>query len=248
MRLIPLSLLVLAAAASPAKAHDFSWDTMVRAAMKLDPDFDYEANVDSWMQVYRQDVWRRYHQDEFAMEEKRQQTIAMMKRAVAGFDLVEEITLQTQFEVAQYDFDKSVFPVKKLSSTNYWYTNSRSRTGSLPYRFRIFFSNPELLQAVPMEKEAARRFVKSRVDRYGRVDRRVTATVRVKVKKPKGNPGDYVVEIQSARFYHDKDRTRVLHEFRKPVQKRQLKRSQEDEKQTRSDGRGLSQAATADRR
>ncbi len=236
MRLIPLSLVAFAALSAPAVAHDFSWDTMVRAAMKLDADFDYEANVDSWMQVYRRDVWRRYHQDEFAMEEKRQQTIAMMKRAVAEFDLSEEIVLQTQFEVGQYDFTKHVFPVKKLSTTNYWYTSSRSNTGSLPYRFRIFFANPELLQAIPVEKEAARRFVKSRVDRYGRVDRGVTATVRLKVKKPKGNPGDFLVEIQSARLYHDKDRTRLLHEFKKPAPKPFPKRSPEDVKRTSTGG------------
>ncbi len=236
MRPFILSLLCLTAiTTSTATAHDFSWDTMVRAAIKFDPDFDYEANVDSWMQVYRKDVWKRYREDEFAMEEKRTQTIEMMKRSVEQFDLSEEMTLQTRFQLGKYDVKKLAFPVKSLSNTNYWYTNSRSGSGSLPYRFSIYLSNPEMLQWVPMPKDQARTFVKMRVDRYGNVDRYVSATVRVKLKRPKSRPGEFLVEVQSARFYHDKGRTRIVHEFRKPKPTAKIKPQSDKAKEEKTE-------------
>ena len=78
-----LALLTVALSCGTVSAHDLEWQKLLLAALQLRQGLDYDANVDSYMQVFRPDVWNRYRNDRFGLEAKRKETIELMKRAVS---------------------------------------------------------------------------------------------------------------------------------------------------------------------
>lgn len=112
---------VLVGMTTAVQAHDFSWDTLLIAKMKLQRGFDYESHVDSYMQVFRSSAWNRYKNDEFELEDRRNETLNLMKERVDLFDLDEELTINTTFSIGKYDFGKEEFPITEATSDHYWY-------------------------------------------------------------------------------------------------------------------------------
>ena len=199
----------------PAWAHDFSWENLQTASMKLNKQFDFEANVDGYMQAYRPDIWKRYHNDEFALEEKRVETIELMKKRSEKFSLDEDFVLNVRLDLGKYDFRESRFPIENMTETHYWYV-SKYPVGDLPGQFTIRFSNVSLLNAIPMVKESANDFVKRHKDSYGQVNRAVSATILFRLVELNHKDNEFVAEIQSAKVFEDTAKTRLLHEFKKP--------------------------------
>lgn len=142
-------------------AHELKWDSLMLAAVKMQPHFDYEANVDSYMQLYRSDVWNRYRNDEFELQEKREETIGMMKERASSFPLEEEFVVYATFDFGDYDFKKEAFPLNALSETTY-FNDRNDRNGSFPYTYKVFFSNPAKIGDINMAKDEAKSFLKSR--------------------------------------------------------------------------------------
>lgn len=196
-------------------AHDFSWDNLLLSKMKIQKGFDYEAHVDSYMKVFRPVVWKRYQNDEFELEDKRRETLSLMKDRVDAFQIEEEMELNGTMTLGGYDFDNLEFPIKEATESHYWY-KSRYTSSDFPSSFSIYFSNPELIRTLPMEKDEARSFITRRKDRYGNVDRRIQMTLKFTVSKMKNAHDEFLVEIKSARFYDDKGRTRLVHQVTTP--------------------------------
>lgn len=202
-------------ASAPVMAHDFSWENLQTASMKLNKQFDFEANVDGYMQAYRPDVWKRYRNDEFALEEKRIETIELMKKRAEKFAIDEDFVLNVRLDLGKYDFRESRFPIENMTETHYWYASKYS-VGDLPGQFTVRFSNVSLMNAIPMAKESASDFVKRHKDSYGQVNRAVSATILFRLVELKHKDNEFVAEIQSAKVFEDTAKTRLLHEFKKP--------------------------------
>lgn len=214
MRWLIMTILIpgLLLPALRGQAHDFSWDNFLLARMKLDKGFDYRAHADSYMQVFRPTVWKTYKNDEFELEDKRNETVDLMKSRVDDFSLDETFTLNTRLEIGKYDFDQNSFPVENMSENHYWYEYKYSNA-DFPSTFKVYLSNTEVLSAIPMEKSVASDFVKRRRDRYGNINRYLHATIKFKIVKLKNGRDEFVGEIQSAKIFDDEGRTRVVYEF-----------------------------------
>lgn len=212
MRCLILSLVLLVVGSSQAQAHDFNWKNLLMASLKLREGLDLEANVDSYMQVFRPDVWKRYHNDEFELRAKRKETMALMASTIERFPLDEAFVLRTTTTFGTYDFDKQEYPLAGWNETSYFYEYGYPH-GDFPSNIRVFFKNPQALKAVPMAEDAAREFLKLRKDRYGNVNRQLNVVLYVRVIEVKTPPADLLAEIQGGRIYADKNNTQLIHEF-----------------------------------
>jgi len=198
-----------------AMAHEFTWTNLMLASAKLQPSFDYEANVDSYMRLYRADVWNRYKNDEFELQDKRNDTVAIMKEAVSSFSLDEQFSINTSFEFGEYDFSKQVFPLDAVNSNSY-YERSRNWVGSFPEDFQVFFGNPDKVGDISMAKDDAKRFLTSRKNSSGNVDRHVPAQLRFRIKKVRSIDSRHArleAELTKVTIYHDRNHQKVLQEY-----------------------------------
>lgn len=211
-KLFTLTALWALIGSASAMAHDLNWDNLMMAAVKMQPQFDYEANVDSYMKIYRSDVWDRYRNDEFELQDKRDETVKMMKERISSFPLNEEFVVYTSFDFGDYDFKKQVFPLDSLTETTY-FPEFRGNSGSFPYTYKVFFKNTAKIGNINMAKDDARNFLKKRKDRYGDVDRSVNAKLQFRITKLKNGRDELEAELTHVTIYSDDQRAKVLQEF-----------------------------------
>lgn len=197
------------------QAHDFNWDNLMLAHSKLDPAFDYEVMVDSYMKVYRKPVWNRYKNDEFELESKRQETIEIMRKRISSFNLDEEFTIKTTFEFQMYDFKNEEFPLKKLSSNSYFHESNNKvhwSNSELGNTYSVFFDNTEIMKNLPMEKERAKLFIQNKKSSSGRINRRLPTDIKFKIIK---HDNDYKLRaIITEITIHDNNDGSPIHTFK----------------------------------
>ena len=123
---------------APASAKEFTYENLLYPWMKLDAYFDYDAYVDCYMREYRNDVWQRSREDEFIKDEKRTETIDLMKDRVGEANLEDVFTLRTKKEFGEYDFEEGVFTFNPVSKTAYFYESNGSIC-SFPQNLKVKF-------------------------------------------------------------------------------------------------------------
>ena len=212
LHILTFAILLVVGGVRSAAAHDFTWRNLMLASAKLRPSFDAEANVDSYLQIYRADVWKRYHNDEFELAEKRRETIEIMERDIEQFKLDEDFTIRGNLQFGTYDFKTGRFPIAGISEDSYYYESQYS-SGTFPSTFKVFFSNPTLLDGITMPEAEAKEFLRLRKDRYGDVNRRLYAKLNVRLHKLKSGDSELLGEIRSAKIYADGKYTKLIAEF-----------------------------------
>ncbi|ACV69793.1 DUF4852 domain-containing protein [Desulfohalobium retbaense] len=211
-KIFSLALLCALVCSTSAMAHDLNWDNLMMAAVKMQPHFDYEANVDSYMKIYRSDVWDRYKNDEFEIQDKRNETIKMMKDRFSSFSLDEEFTIYTSLKFGSYDFDKQVFPLNSFSANSYL-VERRYNNWSFPKAYKVFFINPEKIGDINMEKDKAKNFLKKRKSSYGNVDRNVNAKIKFSVTDLKNGRNELEAKLEHVTIYSDDQMSKVIQKF-----------------------------------
>lgn len=211
-RFFAVLVLALTLGTSSASAHDLKWDDLMLASVKLNQHFDYEENVDSYMQIYMPDVWNRVKNDEFELNDKRAEVVKIMKDNVAAFSLEEDFVFLAAIQFQDYDFEKGVFPVVKMDPGMY-FAHPNTRHGSFPYEYKVFFSNPQFFQDIKMSKDDAKSFVQSRKASNGSVNRMLVTEIRFRVTKNRDARGEIEAEIVRVTTFKDKERTMVLQEY-----------------------------------
>jgi|AntDeeMinimDraft_4_1070355.scaffolds.fasta_scaffold08230_1 hypothetical protein len=196
-----------------ALGHEFNWTNLMLTSAKLQPAFDYEANVDSYMYIYRNDVWDRYRNDEFELQDKRDETQEIMKSRIASFDVGESFVINTSFNFGEYDFSNEMFPVESIGESAY-FNQRRYNSKSFPSTYRVFFDNPGMIGDLKMNKEQAKSFLNSRKSSYGSVDRSINVKMEFVIIETKTNPKDLVAQFTKVTFYKDSNRTGVLETFK----------------------------------
>ncbi|MDX1928825.1 MAG: DUF4852 domain-containing protein [Pirellulaceae bacterium] len=212
MRLLLLVLSCVVGQSSNLFAHDFEWKNLLMASLKLRQGLDYDANVDSYMEVFRPDVWNRYRNDEFEMVGKRKETIAMMKQSIDSFDLEEYFDIRTSTRFRNYDFDSKCFPIDALTEKSYFYASSYPN-GGFPSTIEVFMRNPKVVNKFDMGESQAKEFLRTRKDRNGDINRNVYLKLSVRIVKAKPGPNELIAEIMNYRIYADENYTKLLHEF-----------------------------------
>ena len=179
-----LALGAVVVTALPARAYDMTYQNLLIATMKLNPNFDYDNIVDSYMQDFRPSVWERSHDDEFQRRGKEAETLDMMKKSAASFDLNDPIVLHTSIQFGEYDFKTHQFALDPFSASSFFPVGHCCN--SLPGQIRLFFSNPELIDGLPMNEDAAQAFLDQH-KRFGNVDRSLEVEISVRLTSVKGD-------------------------------------------------------------
>ena len=195
--------------------HEFEWENLLYALVKLDKRFDFEAHVDDYLKAFRSAVWKQYRNDEFRLAEKRAEALLAFREVVDEFDLNQEFLVNAILTMEKYDFERSAFPIEEGTGTHYWYED-RYVDGEFPDKIRVFFKNPELIGCIPLPPDAAERFLATRKNSRGDVDRRIHARLYIRIISLKDKDGELWSEIRWAQFFSDKDRKTLLYETPKP--------------------------------
>lgn len=161
--------------AGPASAKEFTYENMLYPWMKLDSYFDYDSQVDCYMRMYRYEVWQRSREDEFLRDEKRSETMDIMKSRVDEANLEDVYTVRTDKDFGEYDFSSGVFEFAPVSKTTFFYTRNNNVCG-LPDEIRVKFDNAELIDGIAMSKDDAQAFLTSR-KRNGNIERSVSLEI-----------------------------------------------------------------------
>lgn len=172
------------APAMQAQAYDMTYQNLLIATMKLDAGFDYENYVDAYMQAFRPSVWQRVHDDEFERHGKQAETLEMMKREAASFDLKDPVVIHTTIEFGEYDFKTHRFALDPFSASSFFPVNYCCN--GLPGQIRLYFSNPDVLDGLPMSEDAAQRFLDLH-KQYGNVNRSIEAEISVRLRSAKAD-------------------------------------------------------------
>ena len=172
--LIPFAL---ALTYSPALAYDLTYQNMLTASMRLNPAFDYDNTVDAYMQAFCPAVWQKYHDDEFERHTKEAETLDIMKKASSSFNLNDPIVIHTGLQFGEYDFKQHAFAMHPFSDSVFFPVNYCCVQG-LPNQIKLFFSNPDLLDGLPMDDQTAKAFL-DRHKQYGNVNRQLNAEISV---------------------------------------------------------------------
>jgi len=192
-------------------AHDFTWDNLAMARIKLDRNYDVDANVEWYMEHYRTDTWKLARNDEFLLHEKKAETKKLFQSRIDQFDLSKTFVLRANIDIGDYDFTNQEFPARTSGPDSYWYKTSSKYSDSIPYTLKLFFKNHEFVDTVPMEPAAAKAFVQARKKSNGYVDRTVYATIEFEIMSLKGDDG-LLAEALKVTFYRDSTRRQPLGE------------------------------------
>lgn len=196
-------------------SYDFSWDNLLLADAKLTPNFDYEVYVDSYMKLYREPIWKRYKNDEFELEDKRQETIQIMKDRFDQFDLDQEFFIHSFIKFGEYNFKKEEFPLEGFSATSH-FSESRKRyisNNAFPYAYKVFFKNYDIVKNLEMDKDSAKVFLQSKKKHSGYVDRKLPVQIKFKVEERSG-VGELRAKVTEVILYESKDASSILHVFK----------------------------------
>ncbi len=195
--------------------HEFNWENLLYAMIKLDKRFDFEAQVDDYLKAFRSAVWKQYRNDEFRLAEKRAEALDAFREVVEEFDLSQEFLINTSLTMAKYDFERSAFPIEEATDTHYWY-ETRYVDGEFPDQIKVFFKNSDLIGCIPLPPDDAERFLAMRKDSRGDVDRQVQAKVYIRIISLKDSDGELWSEIRWAQFFSDSDCKTLLYETPRP--------------------------------
>ncbi|MBX3491945.1 MAG: DUF4852 domain-containing protein [Parvibaculum sp.] len=173
------------ALATPVAAAEFTYYNLLHIWMKLDRHFDYAAYANCYMSMYRSDVWNRYKNDEFRLQEKRTETIELMKRRVDEVVLGDSISIPSRTRFGEYDFDNQKFSFNPFTRNTYFY--KRGGHCQFPDQINVKFSNFDLVDGIAMSTEDAQKFLDSRKDSYGNVNRNVQLEIDFVPQRRDGN-------------------------------------------------------------
>lgn len=170
-------ILVVFSLCSTAYAKEANYLNLFLTDLKLSPSVDYENIINKYMQAYRSEVWTKYKNDEFELEDKRQESIDMLKDKVAGFDLNDPVVIRTRTEFGEYDFDSQAFEYKPISEGIYF----PFRNYPMP-NVKLTISNGSDIGDIAMPKAEAKNFLAERKSSYGSIDREVNLTLEIIVE------------------------------------------------------------------
>lgn len=194
---------------SSALAHDFTWDNLAFASIKLNPEFDIDANVDWYIEEYRPDVWKKYRNDEFVFREKWEESRELLRQRIAQFNVEETFVIRGNLRIGEYNFDNQEFPLEPNGSQAYWYESSSKYSNVLPSTMKLYFTNHEFMRALPLDRNSAKALVTARKNSYGNIDRAIYANIEMRIVKLEA-PGELKAEALNVTYFSDTARSRPL--------------------------------------
>lgn len=198
------AILGIGAVPSVSNAADFTYNTVLPVYLKLDKTLMPEDIVDGYMQTYRPEVWAKYQNDEFELDDKRQETLKMMKNIIAAANPDETFTIQARFQFGEYNFSKEQFDFHPFAGGVFFPLDQCC--SSLPRRIKVSFSNPDIVDGIPMKKAMAKQFLDSRKSSGGYVNRDILAKVKIRMLSVPTR-GELVAQIEQVQLFSENGRS-----------------------------------------
>lgn len=200
----------------PLFAKDFTAENMFLSFAKLKTDYDYEKYGEGLTIGFRRDVWNKYRNDEFEINDKIAETIAMVKKRVSEFSLDGEYTIHTTFRFEDYDFTNEMFPLDSLTKESYYHPDGSAFSGRLiewhgteTTNFYVFFENTDVIGNLDMPKDIAKQFLQSR-KRGSNVYRKVPAQLKFKIVKLGDEDSVLIAKLTSVEIYDDENFKKLI--------------------------------------
>lgn len=193
-------------------AQRLDWERFLLADMQLQPGFDYTEHADSYMRIFRRNIWDKYRNDEFELESKRRETISMMKQRAATFSPDSLFLIQTSFDFGNYDFDQNLFPLDSISESSF-FSYDKFSSYTLPGKYKLGFTNPFMIGDLYMNELDAKTFLQKRKNRSGYVDRKVYAKLFFSDIKLEGSRNTFSANLKDVYIYSDQDHRLLLAKY-----------------------------------
>ena len=184
-----------------------TWEKLAILYSHISPEFNYDDHYQEYVKAFHPKKWSIYKNDEFLLEENKNKVIQEMKSKSNDFNTKQNFYIYTSLYIGKYDFQNSAFPLQEGLKKNTYYTFKPANTPSYsmenyPGRFRIFFGNPEFLTGIKMSKNDAKKFITSRKNQWGTVDRKINVYIKFVISGFKDNqPGkELLAEIKEYKY------------------------------------------------
>lgn len=171
-------------------AKEANHENLFLVQLKMSDNVNYEDVVENYIRAYRNDVWSKYHNDEFEYEEKRQETISILKEKVKNVDLSEPLKIQTRAKFGDYNFKEKAYEFHPIKPGTYFKYRKKFNAGFASFytkNMELFIDNPQVIDGIAMDKKTAKEFLNSRKNSNGYIDRSVYLRLYVVPTSVDGN-------------------------------------------------------------
>lgn len=134
--------------------------------------------IDLYAEDFYNDIYKKYRSDEFEWNEKKGKIKKDIEDGMSnvGTDYI----IYFVAELLEYNFDKEAFNIKFSEGVLFSYESSPSSYSKLN-ELELLVQNLYEYKFVPISKDKANAFIKSRKDSSGGVDRKVTIKAKIKL-------------------------------------------------------------------
>ncbi len=123
--------------------------------------------------------WNRVRDDEFELDDAKNWAFEQLKKKLSKIKPIDknaEYHLYLSSKFTKYDFKSQSFPVEALSGTSYMsYFGKGEFVKSCSYSKLLFENADESVNFIPMKKADAKKFIQSRKNKYGKINREIVA-------------------------------------------------------------------------
>jgi hypothetical protein len=178
------AIFLVAAVSGQAHAAAFEYADMMAVYLRYQSDIDYAAAADDYLRCQSPALWSDISNDEFKLGPKREETVRRLKAAVVHSESGSTFTLESTAQFGEYDPNAQRFSFRPFSIATHFSVGPAWQCApvALPARIDLYFSNPELIDGLPMIPDTAKAFIEHR-----KSDRSVRITLTVKVTGTQGD-------------------------------------------------------------
>lgn len=123
--------------------------------------------------------WERVRNDEFELDDAKSWAFEQLKKKLAKAEPIRkdaEYHLYLTSKIEKYDFKAKSFPVNALSENSYMRYRGKGVFVDAYRDSKLLFENASTsINFIPMEKAAAKKFIQSRKNKYGDINRQIIA-------------------------------------------------------------------------
>jgi hypothetical protein len=186
-----LAAMAVIAVATPASAAEFSYHEVFDRWAKANEFFDADGAVGDWLLCFRPSVSQRTAGDEFAAAEIHKDSVAALKKEIAGTDPMVPLAIHTKVQFGEYDFTAHRFALRPLQDGMSFEVASGQANcwaRAFPSTLRVVIGHPGILDGLPMPEDQAKAFLAGRrANAGGYTDREVEIILQVRADRLAGD-------------------------------------------------------------
>lgn len=203
-----------------------------------------EVNHNVIMYMFTQDEYLKSEENAFALRKLYPKALKIAKQKIAQWNEKQPFIIYANLDFAKYNFDahkfsfrpftKDVYYSKKSdwwfgNDKNYGYIVSNTNFKEYPWTpdtFAVFFDNSSLVDGLPMPEDKASKFIDSRTDENGNVNRKIIGVLIFTINGfstersnslSNSRSGEYTAftgSFTTVKIYPDENSTEMLYEYK----------------------------------